>query len=69
MLGFVQGLRKVSPKPTYPIVIRRDGPRQKEAFAMLKEVAEKEGYDFHLYGPETAMSESARIMVQLVNHP
>ncbi|MDO8655565.1 MAG: ATP citrate lyase citrate-binding domain-containing protein [bacterium] len=65
LLGFVQGLRKVSPKPTYPIVIRRDGPRQKEAFVMLREVAEKEGYDFHLYGPETAMSESARIMVQL----
>lgn len=69
LLGFVQGLRKVSPKPTYPFVIRRDGPRQKEAFAMLKEVAEKEGYDFHLYGPETPMSESARIMVQLVSHP
>ena len=65
LLGFVQGLRKVSPKPTYPIVIRRDGPRQKEAFTMLKEVAEKEGYDFHLFGPETAMSESARIMVRL----
>lgn len=65
LLGFVQGLRRVSPKPTYPIVIRRDGPRQKEAFAMLSEVAEKEGYDFHLYGPETPMSESARIMVQL----
>jgi succinyl-CoA synthetase beta subunit len=66
LLGFVQGLRKVTPKPTYPIVIRRDGPRQKEAFAMLKEVAAKEGYDFHLYGPETPMSESARIIVQLV---
>lgn len=64
MLGFVQGLRKIQPKPSYPIVIRRDGPRQKEAFAMLKEVAEKEGYDFHLFGPETPMSESARIMVQ-----
>ncbi|MDP3901074.1 MAG: ATP citrate lyase citrate-binding domain-containing protein [bacterium] len=67
LLGFVQGLRKVDPKPTYPIVIRRDGPRQKEAFAMLKEVAEKEGYDFHLYGPETPMSESGRILVELVS--
>ncbi len=66
MLGFVQGLRNINPKPTYPIVIRRDGPRQKEAFAILKEVAEKEGYNFHLFGPETAMSESARIIVQLV---
>lgn len=67
LLGFVQGLRQVSPKPTYPIVIRRDGPRQKEAFAMLKEVGEKEGYDFHLYGPETPMSESARVMVNLTS--
>ncbi|MBI2573830.1 MAG: hypothetical protein HYV78_00315 [Candidatus Wildermuthbacteria bacterium] len=65
MLGFVQGLRKVQPKPAIPIVIRRDGPRQKEAFAMLKEVGEKEGYDFHLFGPETPMSESAKIIVEL----
>lgn len=65
MSGFVRGLRKINPKPSYPIVIRRDGPRQKEAFEMLKEVARNEGYDFHLYGPETPMSESARMMVEL----
>lgn len=65
MLGFAQGLRKIQPKPSFPIVIRRDGPRQAEAFAMLKEVGEKEGYDFHLFGPETSMSESARVIVQL----
>ncbi|MDP2734970.1 MAG: ATP citrate lyase citrate-binding domain-containing protein [bacterium] len=65
MRGFVEGLRKVTPKPAYPIVIRRDGPRQKEAFLMLREVGEKEGYDFHLYGPEVHMAESARIMVEL----
>lgn len=65
MLGFVQGLRKVQPKPTYPIVIRRDGPRRAEAFEMLRQVAKEEGFDFHLYGPETPMSESAKIMVQL----
>lgn len=65
MLGFAQGLRKIQPKPLFPIVIRRDGPRQKEAFAMLKEFGEKEGYDFHLFGPETPMSESARIIVEL----
>lgn len=65
MLGFVQGLRKINPKPTYPIVIRRDGPRQKEAFEMLRQVAKEEGYNFHLYGPETPMSESAKIIVKL----
>lgn len=65
MKGFIEGLREVKPKPTYPIVIRRDGPRQKEAFEMLKEVAKKEGYDFHLYGSDTPMAETARIMVKL----
>lgn len=65
MSGFVAGLRKIQPKPLYPIVIRRDGPRQKEAFEMLQEVARKEGYDFHLYGPETPMSESAKIIAEL----
>lgn len=63
--GFVEGLREVWPKPSYPIVIRRDGPRQKEAFDMLKNVAREEGYRFHLYGSETPMVESARIMVRL----
>lgn len=63
LLGFVQGLRKITPKPTYPIVIRRDGPRREEAFAMLKEAGKKEGYDFHVFGPETSMAESAKIMV------
>lgn len=64
MSGFLQGLREVSPKPSYPIVIRRDGPRQQEAFEMLKEAGEKEGFDFYLFGPEVSMSESARIMVE-----
>lgn len=65
MVGFVEGLRQVRPQPTYPIVIRRDGPRQKEAFAMLRTVATHEGYDFHLYGPETSMARSAAIIVGL----
>ncbi len=65
MRGFVDGLRQVKPKPAFPFVIRRDGPRQKEAFKMLREIARKEGYDFHLYDSETSMSETARIMVKL----
>jgi len=65
--GFVEGLRAVTPKPTYPIVIRRDGPRQEEAFAMLRELGEKEGYDFHLYGRETDMAESARVIARLTS--
>ena len=63
--GFVNGLRQTKPKPLYPIVIRRDGPRQKEAAKMLKVVAEKEGYDFHVFGSETPISETAKIIVNL----
>ncbi len=66
--GFLDGLREVSPKPTYPIVIRRDGPRAQEAFAMLREVGEKEGYDFHLYDSTTPMADTAQIMVDLAHN-
>lgn len=63
--GFVEGLREIKPKPTYPIVIRRDGPRQKEAFEFLRKVGKEEGYDFHLFGSETPMVGTAGIMVEL----
>jgi succinyl-CoA synthetase beta subunit len=65
LMGFVEGLREVKPKPNYPIVIRRGGPRDKEAFAALKEIGEKEGFDFHIYGRETPMTATAKIMVEL----
>lgn len=65
LTGFVAGLRRVQPKPRYPIVIRRDGPRQPEAFAMLREVGAREGYAFHLSGSETPLARSAAIVVQL----
>ncbi len=66
MSGFVAGLRRMNPKPTYPIVIRRDGPRQEEARAMLMEVATKEGYNMHIYGPELSMAESAKKLIALM---
>jgi len=65
MLGFVEGLKEINPKPNYPIVIRRDGPRQKEAFEMLKKEGKEYGFDFHLFGPKTSMAESAEIVVEL----
>ncbi len=65
LTGFVDGLAELPEKPKYPIVIRRDGPRQAEAFAMLRDVAQKHGYRFHLYDSKTAMAETARIMVEL----
>lgn len=67
--GFLAGLHQIKPQPRYPIVVRRDGPRRAEAFAMLKESAAKYGYDFHLFGPEISMAESARRMVRLAYKP
>ena len=63
--GFVKGLRQVRPKPTYPIVIRRGGPRQVEAYKMLERVVKKEGFDIHLFGPETPISVACQKMVEL----
>ncbi len=65
LMGFVEGLREIQPKPNYPIVIRRGGPRDKEAFAVLEEIGKKEGFNFHIYGRETPMTSTAKIMVEL----
>lgn len=65
--GFLEGVRKTKPKPRYPFVIRRGGPRSTEAFALLRQAAKNEGYDFHLYGSETPMISTAKMIVDLVN--
>lgn len=63
--GFVDGLRQIKPKVTYPIVVRRGGPRQKEAYEELSKIAKKEGFDIVLFGPETPISVACRKMVEL----
>ncbi|MBI4039084.1 acetate--CoA ligase family protein [Candidatus Daviesbacteria bacterium] len=65
LMGFVEGLRELKPRPAYPIVIRRGGPRDKEAFEELKRIGKEEGFDFHIYGKETPMTSTAKIMVEL----
>lgn len=65
LAGFADGLAEVKPKPNYPIVIRRGGPRQKEAYEMLEALAKIEGYDIHLLGPETPISVACQKMVEL----
>ncbi|OHA17179.1 MAG: hypothetical protein A3G52_01625 [Candidatus Taylorbacteria bacterium RIFCSPLOWO2_12_FULL_43_20] len=66
--GLVDGLKKARQELSltidYPIVIRRGGPRDEEAFAMLAEVKD---FDFHIYGRETSISKSAEEMVRLSN--
>lgn len=63
--GFADGLKQVKPKVDFPIVVRRGGPKQKEAYEMLEKLVKKEGYDIHLFGPETPISIAAKKMVEL----
>lgn len=63
--GFARGLKRIVPKPTFPIVVRRDGPRVDEAFAMLNALAKKEKYSLYLYGHDVSMCESAKRIVTL----
>lgn len=63
--GFARGLKDVKPKINYPIVIRRGGPRQEEAYKVLDNFSKQEGFDIHLFGPETPISVACREMVRL----
>ncbi len=59
--GLLEALRTIKPKIKFPIVIRRGGPHDKEAFEMLKKVKD---FDLHLYGQEISITESAAIMAK-----
>lgn len=64
LTGFAEGLLSVQPRPHYPIVVRRAGPRDVEAFAYLKEFATKHGFDITLFDEKTPMSLAAKIMAE-----
>ena len=64
LMGVVEGLRTSSAAKKIPIVIRRAGPRDKEAFEELERIKKEEGFNFHLFGNETSISESAEYLVK-----
>jgi citryl-CoA synthetase large subunit len=61
--GIIEALAKA--RPGYPIVVRRAGPGDKEAFAMLRAAAEEHGLDIHIYDESTPITVSAKRMVEL----
>ena len=61
--GIAQALREIL--PTFPIVIRRAGPGEKEGFEIMRKLAEECKLDLHLYGAETPMTSTAKIVVDL----
>lgn len=64
--GFVEGMQDLLELPKYPIVVRRAGPNDKEAFKMLKKFAQKNNMDITLFGEETPMSYAAKVMAEKV---
>ena len=64
LAGFCEGIKSLPEKPKYPIVIRRAGPRDKEAFEMIKNFAENEKLNIKVFGEETPMTEAVKIFVQ-----
>ncbi|MBI1974192.1 hypothetical protein HYS54_05245 [Candidatus Micrarchaeota archaeon] len=65
MRGFVQAIEEM--KPHFPIVIRRGGPGEEEAFRLLKECAKRNDLNLHLFGSDTPMTETASLVVKLAN--
>jgi citryl-CoA synthetase large subunit len=63
LLGLIEGLREaekeLGKKFDFPIVIRRGGPREKEAFEMLKVVTD---FNLILQREEVSISNSAKVM-------
>jgi len=62
--GIMAGIRETPNfDKTIPIIIRRAGPRDEEAFAALHELREKEGYNIFLRGMATSVADSARMVI------
>ncbi len=62
--GFWEVIEKI--KPRYPIVVRRAGPRDKEAFELIKKSAAQHQLDVTLFGDETPMATTARFAAQKI---
>ncbi len=67
--GFLEGLKQLPAMPTYPIVIRRGGPRQAEAATLVAQFAKEHGLTIRMYGSETPMTKTAKVMVTLAYAP
>lgn len=63
--GVMAGVRETEGfDKTIPIIIRRAGPRDEEAFDALRQMREREGYNLFLRGMATSVADSARMVVR-----
>ena len=64
-LGIIDALDEI--KPTYPIVVRRDGPESAEAFELVKACAEPNHLNIRLFDKNMSMSESVMVLAEMVD--
>ncbi|MBI5392572.1 acetate--CoA ligase family protein [Candidatus Woesearchaeota archaeon] len=64
--GIIKALKEIKPK--FPIVVRRGGQGEKEAFAMLNQAAKDYGLDISCYDDTTPMTVSAKILADKVRN-
>jgi len=66
--GIMAGIRETPNfDKSIPILIRRAGPRDEEAFAALHKLREEEGYNLFLRGMATSVADSARMVIHQAN--
>lgn len=53
-------------KPSYPIVVRRAGPREREGLALMRACMEHNGLKIELFGKETSMSDAVARLNALI---
>jgi citryl-CoA synthetase large subunit len=63
-MGIVDALDEI--KPTYPIVVRRDGTESAEGFALLEECAKRNNLNIKMFKKETGMSETAKVLAEMI---
>lgn len=63
-MGIIDALDEV--RPTYPIVVRRDGTESTEAFQLLEECAKRNNLNIKMFKKETGMSETAGVLAAMI---
>lgn len=63
-LGIIDALDET--KPTYPIVVRRDGPESQEAMELMHECAKRNNLHIKLFTKETSMGDTARVLAEMI---
>ncbi len=63
--GFLEAVEKINPK--YPLVVRRDGPRMKEAKELLEKRAKERGWRMEVYDARISIGEAVQKLKEMVD--